>query len=164
MVKSLRVRPQLPRKWYSDDGGLLIPPSRIQAFRQICAQKSTLSLEDLLCCYLFFICGNSFPVFSIQISDWVYENHRRKQHGKRSPGDDCGKRQMERESKTPTSLIGTLETGGERERDSLGLQCLSRGCSVSGLVALLCRPLWIGFIFVLTKKNKREVERLELLT
>ena len=34
---------------------------------------------------------------------------------KLSPGDDCGKRQMERESKTPTSLIGTLETGGERE-------------------------------------------------
>ncbi len=32
------------------------------------------------------------------------------------PGDDCGKRQMERESKTPTSLIGTLETGRERER------------------------------------------------
>jgi hypothetical protein len=34
---------------------------------------------------------------------------------KLSPGDDCGKRQMEREFKTPTSLIGTLDTGRERE-------------------------------------------------
>ncbi len=102
---------------YSDDGGLLIPPFPHPGLRQICAQKTTLYLEDLLCCYLFFYLWqvSLFSPFKYQIEfiDIIGVNNMGMEE-KVSPGDDCGKRQMERESKIPTSLIGPLETGRER--------------------------------------------------
>jgi hypothetical protein len=116
MVKSLRVRGlSCPGSDIVMTMGLLTPPLPASGPLGKCVHRKLpfpWKIYSAAICFLFVATVSLFSPFKYQTEFMkIIGANNIGMEEKASPGDDCGKRQMERESKTPTSLIGTLETG-----------------------------------------------------